>query len=115
MPWENLEEMFPEGFVVINGVCWSLDDVRNSNLEKIEVDYHKPVREMTQKITRLVYYPDGSMERYDIMDVFPPFNVDGIPLLNAYGQKAYINFMDRNFPEDEVNENGENGFDYSLL
>ena len=54
-------------------------------------DFIKPVRTLTEEHSVVEAYDDGTFKRYTISTIFPDASelVDGIPLLNVYGQYIY--------------------------
>lgn len=43
--------------------------------------------QFTEAIERIVWKENGDMTRYYLYSVFPEKNIDGVPVLNIYGQK----------------------------
>lgn len=96
--WEKIDLMFPQGGTIIEGVFYSNQAIKNSNLDTIINYITKPVRKMTENILRYTYHSNGDLEVRKIYDVFPLENIDNSPVLNVYGQKMLNNII------GEINE-----------
>lgn len=119
MKWDYLYALYPSGIVLTNDGPISIDDLNNSDIESIQITYMKPVREMVEHQTSYTYYPDGNVEVGKDYSVWPNKNemIDGRPLLNAYAQRFYNEFMNNkmNVCCNECEEDENAGFDYSVL
>jgi len=53
--------------------------------------YYKPVRRLIEEELNVEVYIDQSVKRYKTNTIFPDYAqcIDGIPLLNVYGQWIY--------------------------
>lgn len=92
--WEKFDEMFPKGYVIIDGQKFTKEKLLNEGYETVSYPMIKPIRESTQEQTRYTWYADGSMEVYYDFNVFPLNPIDGISVLNAYGRKIYNEYME---------------------
>lgn len=89
--WKYLDTLFPEGGATIDGVWYSNEEIRQSNLSKINTKISKKVREMYDTIWEFTLYPNNDLTVRRIYSVFPPNLIDNIPALNIYGQKILNN------------------------
>lgn len=94
MAWEKINEMFPSGGTNSTMGYLTNEQIVAMNLPKVELIVMRPVRNMLDYREKLVYYPNGNMDRYYIESVFPYENIDGTPLLNIFGQKVLNNIME---------------------
>lgn len=85
--WEKINKIFPEGGIDIGGEYLTNDAIKNSHLDSIVTNIFKPVRSMLEYQIEYTYYSNGNMIAKTVYNVFPPDMIDGIPLLNVYGQK----------------------------
>lgn len=120
MKWDYLYALYPSGIVLTNDGPVTIEDLNNSDIDSIQITYIKPVRDMVEHQTSYTYYPNGDVEVYKDYNIWPERAdmVDGKPLLNAYAQRFYNEFMHKKIDEDccKMNEEDEDaGFDYSVL
>lgn len=119
MKWDYLYALYPSGIVLTNDGPVTIEDLNRSNIESIQITYLKPVRDMVEYQTSYTYYPNGDVEVIKDYSIWPNTNdmIDGTPLLNAYAQRFYNEFMNKkNETCCEIKEEDENaGFDYSVL
>lgn len=75
-----------------------------NNLIYIE-SFMKPVRRMLEFTAETFVTPDGEVLQRRPYSIYPPMEefVDGIPLLNVYGQKIYNDFMENKYCQREDN------------
>lgn len=85
--WEKINEMFPNGKVMLDGQLFSNEQIASSDLETIVSYIQKPVRSMIENQVEYTYYANGNMTARTVYNVFPPKVIDNTPLLNVYGQK----------------------------
>lgn len=104
MPWENIEKMFPTGGTPSDLGYLTNKYIKDNNLPKVELTISRPVRNMIEYEEKLVYYPDGKLDRFYTYMVFPYRNVDGTPLLNVFAQKAYSDFMEKRKEKKESSD-----------
>lgn len=72
-------------------------------------EYTKPVRSMMEYTLNIDVYSDQSVQRYLTNTIFqdPSFYIDGMPLLNVYGQWIYnsLTQVKDDLPEEEEEQN----------
>ncbi len=83
-----------------------------SNYDAITRTIYFPLRTICQKEEQFIYYPNGHFEKRAMYTIEPKNYVDGIPLLNSYGQIVFNSYMNKKYnPKEETN----NSIDYSSL
>lgn len=104
MAWENIDQMFPQGGVEIDGEWISNQDLIDEGMQVVSYIKIKPVRSMVQEMLRYTYTADGNFTIAKEYDIFPQHCIDGVPLLNAYAQKEFNDFChDIRFYDDVSN------------
>lgn len=71
--------------------------------------YYKPVRVMKEYDLVVEAYRDQSVKRYHENTIFPKTEtlVDGVALLNVYGQWIYNSLTEKNTDNENINEDIE--------
>lgn len=54
-----------------------------------------PVRTIIEKVDKYTYYSDGRMEKETTHSLYPGESINGIPLLNSYGQMMFNFYMNK--------------------
>ena len=94
--WDNAEAMFKNNIVVINGIQYSPQNLKNLNVDSVSATLIKPVRTMTEYEWCITWYSNGAVSREVTYSLLPGNMVDGVPLLNVYGQKVVLNMKENN-------------------
>lgn len=105
--WDNLDLIFPEGGTFLDGVWYNNEEIKYLNLPLIQTTVMKPIRDTLETQASIVWYDNGNMDRVTTYNVYPPYMVDNIPVLNVYGQKIYnmlIQQLTTQQEEDFVND-----------
>ena len=77
-----------------------------SNYDVITRNVYFPLRTIPYKEQQFVYYPDGNFEKITTYTIEPLNYVDGIPLMNSYGQIMFNSFMNKKYgPKTESFQN----------
>lgn len=93
MTWEYAKKIPYEGGFTETGDWILRDDLPGSDVKYFVVEHCEVIRHTNSKEEHLVYYPDGTMERRVVYNVFPQVNTDGIPLMSPYGYKMKENIL----------------------
>ena len=97
MAWENSKEILWESdikfFDTVHGRL-SEELLEKINPDELHAILVRPVRDMLEYEEHIVYKPNGDMNVFYTYSLFPSNLTDGIPLLNAYGQKIYNDFIE---------------------
>lgn len=101
MAWENSNEIMwgnDNIFLAFNGS--TAFDLSFQCPSELHAYITKPVRTMTEYDEEIIYYPNGGINVFFTYSLFPGGMTDNVPLLNAYGQKIYNDFLDKERKED---------------
>lgn len=71
MAWENIDQMFPQGGVEIDGEWISNQDLIKNGTQIVSYIKIRPVRSMVQEMLRYTYTANGDFTISKEYDVFP--------------------------------------------
>lgn len=102
--WNKADKMFPFGYIFTDEYGFiSTNELKKLNPEVLSLILTKPYHEVEGGlIEKIIWYPNGNMDRYYTKSVFPYEPIGGYPLFNFYGQKIYNDFLNNKNKEDKI-------------
>lgn len=98
-------------YEVLNGLN-EVKYLKFSSYDAITRTIYFPIRSIRQKEEQFVYYPDGNFEKRTMYTIEPYNYVDGIPLLNSYGQIMFNSYMNKKYnSKNQINNNNSINYD----
>lgn len=96
MSWESVNIMFPHGGTQSDIGYLTTEQIRINDLEKVELTLNTPTRRMIANTEKLIWYPNGDMDRFYIYNPYPEKSINGKYGFNIYAQKAYNKWVEEN-------------------
>lgn len=97
MSWDKVNEMFPFGTIYTDEYEYiTTTEIKKLNPEQLSLILSKPYCEIEGHREKIIWYPNGNMDRYYTMSVFPYEPAGEYPLFNFFGQKIYNDFIKNN-------------------
>lgn len=110
----HLNKMYPDGGTNLNGKWYDNEEIAELDLHYINSYLQKPIRDVPEYEQEIVWSDDGSIQRNYTYNIYSNNAIDGLNLLNVYGQKLYNDFC-KTKEQEEVTITYDFESDYSRL
>ena len=104
MAWDNVNEIFPTGNVILDDTVISVNDLKNSNIPIIQYQSQNFARDMMIEDKTYIWGKDGEFAlgfNYDLLNIRP--HVTSESPTNVYGMAMIYNFIQNNNLERFLN------------
>lgn len=89
MSWTKIDEMFPYGGIYTEKGFLSNKEILALNPEKLEGTWYYQAKDMLTKREKIIYFSNGNLIRYYDYNIYPKDQIEGVSILNDFGQKIF--------------------------